>query len=457
MSENEWRANRLITILPFNSTIKWGNQMFFLFDKPCVEKTHLQTASERVQGVVTSESFKNDAKTDPKWFRRLRKLPVLIVLGLVLNQIKSSTQIALDDFFLIFGLEHIATPAHQTFSDARTKLKWEALRFLFDDNVSLIYEHGFETWNGYRIFAVDGSKIQLPAGANLDVIFGTAGRGDSSPTAQASMLFDVINGHIMDARIGPMSVGERKLAMEHAEHLKNHPSFSKELIIYDRGYASFELIEDLEYKSISYLMRLRSKFNVDIDKMGLGIHSYTLTKEGHNPINVQIIKFELSSGEIETLITNLVDPSLNEETFKNLYSLRWGIETQFSVLKAKLEIENFSSKTETGIYQDFFSSTFLYNMVSIAENEVQPIIDKDRENKGNKYDYKINKNQAIGVFKNKLIIALLHDNAERRANAVTKIIDSLVKKVIPIRPERSIHRNEHPRKAKFHHNKKSNC
>jgi hypothetical protein len=88
--------------------------MFFLFNKPCVEIVCLQTASERVRGVVTSESFKNDVKTDPKWFTRLRKLPFLIVLGLVLNQIKSSTQIALDEFFLIFGLEHIATLVHQS-------------------------------------------------------------------------------------------------------------------------------------------------------------------------------------------------------------------------------------------------------------------------------------------------------------------------------------------------------
>jgi hypothetical protein len=66
-------------------------------------------------------------------------------------------------------------------------------------------------------------------------------------------------------------------------------------------------------------------------------------------------------------------------------------------------------------------------------------------------------NQAIGVFKNKLILALLIDDAAKRAKAVTDIINSLVKKIVPVRPGRSVPRNKHPRKSRFHYNKKSNC
>jgi hypothetical protein len=324
----------------------------------------------------------------------------------MLRQIKNSTQISIDDFFLIYGLGTISDPpTQQSFSEARSKLKWEALRYLYDSLGTFIYSKDYKTWNGYRISAIDGSKVQLPAGCNFDVIFGTAGRGDSSPTAQASVLHDVLNGHIIDARICPMSTGERKLAMEHTEHLKNLPSFSKELCLLDRGYASFELIEDYGNKSVKYLMRLRRKFNVDIDEMGLGIHSYTLTQSGHDPIEVRIVKFKLNSGEIETLLTNLFEQDINEDVFKDLYALRWGIETQFAVNKNKLELENFSSKTEDGIYQDFFSTVFLYNIISIAKNEIQPIIDETRANKNNKHQYQMNVNQAIGVLKNKLIIA----------------------------------------------------
>jgi hypothetical protein len=426
-------------------------------DPSQADSIKLAPASELTRGVMFSESFKKDAIKKPSFFTRKRLLTFTIVVGLLLRRILTSTQIALDGYFAMFGLDKITgVPSQQSFSEARSKLKWEAFQLIFNSNVNDIYERGTKKWHGYRISAIDGSKIQLPADSNFEVIFGTAGRGDSSPTAQASMLYDLLNGHIIDARIGPMSTGERKLAMEHIEHLKNHASFSKELCILDRGYPSFELIEDFECKSVSYIMRLKSKFNVDIDEMGLGIHQYSLTQKGHNPINVLIVKFELSSGEIETLLTNLFDQDINEEVFKDLYFLRWGIETQFSIDKEKLEIENFSSKTENGIYQDFYASVYLYNMVSIAKNEMQPIIDKDRENKGNKYKYTLNINQTIGVFKDKLIIALLDDDAEKRANSFMKIINSLAKKVVPIRPGRSVTRKKHPRKARFHFNKKSN-
>jgi hypothetical protein len=421
------------------------------------DKVHLAFATESVHTIVTSEDYKEEARKDPSFFTRVRKITVPILIGLMLRQIKNSTQISLDQFFFLMGLSHIAVPTQQSFSEARYKLKWEAVRYISDALVNVIYDHGIITWEGFRISAIDGSKIQLPAGCDFDIIFGTAGRGDSSPTAQASMLYDVLNGHIIDARIGPMSKGERKFAIEHAEHLRNHASFSKELILFDRGYASFDLIEDLESKSISYLMRLKSKFNVDIDEMGLGIHSYTLTKDGHTPIKVRIVKFKLKTGEIETLLTNLFDQSICEEEFKDLYSLRWRIETQFDVEKNKLELENFSSKKEDGIYQDFFASVFLYNIISIAKNDMQPIIDKAREKKGNKLKYKLNFNQTIGVFKEKLIRALLIDDGEKRANTVTDIINSLKNKVVPIRLDRSVTMNKNPRKAKHHYNKKSNC
>jgi hypothetical protein len=130
-----------------------------------------------------------------------------------------------------------------------------------DQNIRSIYEEGYSTWHGYRVSAIDGSKIQLPSDSKLREVFGTAGRGETAVTAQSSCLYDVLNGFIIDARIAPMSTDERSLAMQHVDHLANLPSFKKELVIFDRGYPSFELLSHCEEKHISYLMRLRSKFN----------------------------------------------------------------------------------------------------------------------------------------------------------------------------------------------------
>lgn len=373
----------------------------------------------------------------------------------MINQIRTSTQTALDHCFDLVGIPK-GHMSEQSFSEARQKLHWEACRELLDESVKSVYEGGYSTWHGYRVLAIDGSKLQLPSDTKLREIFGTAGRGDIAVTAQSSCLYDAINGIIIDARIKPMSTDERSLAMTHVEHLCSLPSFSKELVILDRGYPSFELIRFFESKNLSYLMRVKTRFNIDIDRMPLGDQRYFLS-QGQERIAVRVIKFHLPSGETETLITNVFDKRMSAKAFKKLYFKRWPIETRYGDLKRKLEIENFSGRTEEAIYQDYYITVFLSNMLFIAAAEVQPIIDEIREDKENRYDYQVNVNHAVGVFKDRFIMALLYTDSLRKSQAIEKILRLLREHVTPVRPNRIVERNPNPRKANFHFNKKSNC
>jgi hypothetical protein len=157
------------------------------------------------------------------------------------------------------------------------------------------------------------------------------------------------------------------------------PSFSKELLIFDRGYPSFELLKDLEAANIKYVMRAKSKFNVDIDLLPLGHHSFVLEQKSET-INIIVVKLEIE-GEIETLLSNLFDDSLTIDDFGELYFKRWPVETQYGITKINLQLENFSSRLENGIYQDYFMTIFAFNMTSMAAKIVQPIIDAARVEK----------------------------------------------------------------------------
>jgi hypothetical protein len=377
------------------------------------------------------------------------------MIHFMLNQIKSSTQTALDKFFDLIETPEVHM-SEQSFSEARQKLKWEACRELMDFSVDFAYLGGFCTWHGYRVLAVDGSKLQLPSDPKLREIFGTAGRGDTAVTAQSSCLYDVFNDILVDAQIAPMATDERTLAVKHIHHLCSLDSFSKELVILDRGYPSFDLIALFESKKIAYLMRVRTKFNCDIDEMPIGEHRYTLVNDGKRLL-LRVVKFLLPIGEIETLITNLFDKRMGTKAFMQLYFKRWPIETKYGELKHKLEIENFSGRTKDAISQDYYIATFLSNMISIAENEVQPVIDLAQEDKENLYAYKVNKNHAVGVFKDRFILALLEPRLRKRNRAVTHILSLLSRRPTPVRPNRSVPRNPNPRNAHFHFNYKSNC
>ena len=158
-----------------------------------------------------------------------------------------------------------------------------------------------------------------------------------------------------------------------------------------------------------------------------------------------MIKVELDSGEIETLITNSYDKELDVEAFKTLSFMRWPIETKYNLLKRKLQLENFTARTVEGVQQDFFAAMGLTNFIAAVEYDIKEKIKNNR--KFNTYEYKVNKNELIGILKDHLIVTLAHDDPDERDKALVKILQQAERNVIPIRPNRRLERNPYPRKS----------
>jgi hypothetical protein len=409
-----------------------------------------------LENFLFSDDFTKIAKKTPNSFTRIRKMPLAALIIFMLNNVKQTTNVALNRFFA-FMQERIKPVTAQAFSKARKNLRPEAIILLGDTVLKAIYDGLFNVWHGYRVLAIDGTKIQLPSDPKLRETFGATGRNATAPTAQASCLFDVLNGFLLDAIIGPTSLGERAMAMLHLDHLrKKFSNRFKDLVIFDRGYASFKLIQHCAGHGITFVMRVKKDFNRAIDDMSLGCHNFFLCR-GDEKHKIRVIKFRLPDGQIETLITTLFDYNLGVEAFKKLYFKRWPIETKYDDIKHKLEVENFSSRTEEGIYQDFYVTILLNNLIMVGIREAQGIVDENNKDKELKYEYKVNFNQAVGTFKDRFIMALLESDPMIRAKSVGIIIRLMAAAVIPKRPGRSNPRNPNPRVANFHHNKKSNC
>jgi len=375
----------------------------------------------------------------------------------LLSMVKKSSQNALEYFFDKIGEDTFMS--QQAFSLARQKIKWQAFWDLFVLAVNThyrIYKDKIKRWKGFRIFAIDGSKQSLPNDPPLREYFGSSGAGNTSPTAQGSALYDILNNIVADARIEPMSTDERTLAKMHIRHLVGLESFEewKELILFDRGYPSFELIQELLEAKIHFVMRVKSKFSIAIDELSRGDHLIEL-EHGQEKILVRVLKFYLDGGEEETLITSIKERQIGIKGFKALYFKRWPIETKYDQLKNKLEIENFSGRLVDNIRQDFYATMLLTNLATEFINEAQEIVEENQKGKGNKYEYKVNVNHTIGVLKDRLIQTLCEEDSKRRGEMFEEIINLLEKRIIPIRPNRSFPRTR--RKAKFHHNQKSNC
>ena len=56
---------------------------------------------------------------------------------------------------------------------------------------------------------------------------------------------------------------------------------------------------------------------------------------------VRVVKIKLNNEVNEVLITNIYDETITPLQFKELYFLRWGIESKYREVKSSLKIEEF--------------------------------------------------------------------------------------------------------------------
>jgi hypothetical protein len=100
---------------------------------------------------------------------------------------------------------------------------------------------------------------------------------------------------------------------------------------------------------------------------------------------------------------------------------------------------------------------YLSNMASAFYWEAQEKVAEERRDKDNKYEYHVSANHEIGALKERFVAAATEPDGVKRNKLVDKVIGQLSGRVTPFSPNRSVPGNKTPRKAKFHHNQKSNC
>ncbi|MDR1755277.1 MAG: IS4 family transposase [Eubacterium sp.] len=414
----------------------------------------LRLLANQIRNKIYDKCFKEEARKTPKDFTRDRKMSFEELIIHMLTAFKCSTASSLRRFFINLCVSVGMT--QQALSEARKKVKVEAFVILFEVSVNALTTCTEKNWNGYRVYAIDGSKIALPTDKKLLEYYGALGKDNTAPTGQGSILYDVLNDIIADASIEPMTTDERTLAKKHLLACEKLVPDDKKLIIFDRGYASFEMIEMLESMGFYYVFRVKRGFNKAIDAQ-TDSDAYVWLKSGDKRIHVRVVKFMLDSGEVETLITNITDDRLGTAEFKKLYFMRWPVETKYDVVKNKLQLENFNTRTVEGIQQDFYATMLLANFAAAAAMDAQADIEEKRKDKDNKYQYKANINEVIGILKDRLVIALSFNSPDIQSAVIDKIEAEITRYVIPVRSNRSIPRNKSPRKAKFFHNQKANC
>lgn len=390
-----------------------------------------------------------------KDFTRKRKQTFRGTLLFLINMLRKSLCIEIVNF--VHYLRKIERVECLSFSKSafvqyRKKISPDVFRHLSDLLVNEFYDNNSRVkhFKGFRLLAVDTSVINLPKNTGLEVFYGKSQKqaGDYLVQARVSVLYDVLNKLAIDSSIVPLHTGERQLAITHLA-----TSTDRDLILYDRGYPSYDLIYEHQFRNIDYLMRVQSNLNpviksfVDSGVINQEVEIYPCrdtdfsikSYDRQTPLKVRLIALKLPCGQMEYLITSLLDNNQYPvDIFKELYFQRWQIETYFDELKNKLKMEFFSGYSNQSILQDFNATIFVSNIQSIIVNELEE--EMQQKSSATKYGYKVNNSLSYGFLKNR-IISLFFFEEKRSEEVILELKDLFKKHLIPIRPNRSNKRN----------------
>lgn len=390
----------------------------------------------------------------PVDFTRQRKIGFAgILLSVLLNR-KRTLAVEVDDFIKKLNANPDMDYTKQAYSKARQKLKPSAFTALNDVILEETYEDNYKTFKNYRLIAVDGSTGELPNTEELRRVYGVYSEEKSNyPVARVCLLYDVLNEVILNGKLFTYSESEQAAAYELVQNV--YDAGSKDLFLLDRGFPSVRLITLLNGLGKKFVMRVSKSFlkevndftaSSDYDKTILiNITKQRIATNGikdiHEPVSftLRCVRIKLET-EDEILITNLTPEEMSIEELKWLYGKRWGIETNYNLVKNPLEFENFTGDTDRALQQDFYATIYISNLASIMIADAQEEYDITHAQKELKHEYKINKRIAISYLKNDLLHALLQDNPTKATKLYEKFVKKLSKHVVPIRDGRRFER-----------------
>jgi len=399
---------------------------------------------------------------EEKRFVRKRSLSMLQVIQFIFYSSKASMCQNLAS--IITDLPDIGFPnvSKQAISRARQGIKPSLFSELFNLSVDVFYNNvdDRKRWNNYHIFAIDGSKLELPNSESNFKIFGelfttTSKEPRYFTQALGSMVYDVMDDYIVHASIHPYLSSERAAALSHLQTLESLDIYEDSIVIFDRGYYSEALFRYCVEHEHLCVMRLKQSINIAKNCHG---DSHFILKgnpvDGTDDIEVRVIEVTLDDGSKEYLATNLDDEAIKPSMFKELYFLRWPIECKYYELKERLDIESFNGATSTSVVQEFYLNMLLANITSLLKNHVDSMIDES-SNPNNKYRYQANRSFITGRLKKILPILLFIPN---KIQLIDNLVDFAFKCRSQIQPGRSSERRKQNGVRRTHfRNRKTVC
>ena len=291
------------------------------------------------------------------------------------------------------------------FCQQRGKLNDRVMPFLLSQiNQIAAFRKEFK---GYHLVAADGSDVNIPPHRNSPETFVSSNtEGVGYHQVHLNALYDLLEERYINILIQPRAdIDERSAFLE---LLHDYSVPGKTIFIADWGYFSLNLLAHLQMSGHCFLLRLntadspysflsrfllpdtdefdtslefdvarsrRKRFCAHPDQF-ICLHSgrrfdfiQPSDRDSLFHFSVRLVKVQLGQGP-EYLLTNLPKRSFDLSTLKELYHLRWGIETSFRFLKYNISLNSFHSIRRDFIQQEIYARVILYNLTLLLAHAV---------------------------------------------------------------------------------------
>ena len=378
--------------------------------------------SHLLKSIHTVASLKDMYVPSPKQdFTRKRKLSFVDMIRLILNMESGTLGKELRHYFS-FSLE---MPTTSAFVQRRSQISSDAFLHLFH-----IFNHavsGKKLFEGYRLVACDGSDLNIARNPeDVENFFQSVPEEKGHNLLHLNALYDLCNKTYLDAIIQSGHKENEFRALCQMTDRFAYPG--KTIFIADRGYESYNVFAHIEKKGLNYLIRVKDRNSNGIlkginlpesDIFDIDIHK-CLTRKQTNEVKAQpdkyhfvpqsstfdfldlrdnlfydmdfrIVRFKISENSYECIITNLDRKLFPAEKIKQLYHLRWGIETSFRKLKHTIGLSHFHSKKVEFVKQEIYARLILYNVCEIIASHVVV------QNMSRNLTYQLNFSAAVDI------------------------------------------------------------
>ena len=400
------------------------------------------------------------SKTPEKDFSRHRKLPFHRLAKMLIGMGGNSLS---HEMLTCFHFSR-DTPSVSALVQQRTKLLPEAMAFVFSELVKAFPCR--KALDGYRLIACDGSDLHYAANPmEPDNFFQTDDHARGYNLLHLNALYDVCSRRYTDAIVQPRRYADEIGAF--VTMIDRFPADEKVIFTADRGYESYNVMAHIVENGMCFLIRVKNPRSSGVlcklklpENVAFDMHfNIELTKKQTNavkanpnlyrivpkasrfdfcdlhhscfyPLDFRVVAVEISPGCFEYLTTNLDASLFPPAKLKELYRMRWGVETSFRDLKYTIGLSGFHSKRAEFISQEVFARLILYNLCELVASHAA------FHKSSNSYVYQLNFSAAVHIFMHALFLA-----ADESPPDVVALIRSFL---LPVRPNRS-----DPRKIKY--------